>query len=173
MLAILGVTSTLHDSRVVRTTHTMSWLYFMAAAGQDYTRGSYTATFLAGQTTASVSIPIIDNTTAEPTEDFTAVLTIPATAASQGITKGAADTATINILDDDTVEVVFNPTQYTVNEGDGVVTLILNADKPASFEYTVQVETQDGTATGNWECYTGIRILPRHRNMLNINFTMD
>ena len=120
----------------------------MAAAGQDYTGGSYTATFLVGQTTASVSIPITDDTTAELTEDFSAVLTIPATAASQGITKGAADTATINITDDDPVEVVFNPTQYSVNEGDGVVTLILNADNPCPLEYTVEVLTQDGTATG-------------------------
>ena len=127
----------------------MSWLYFIAADGQDYTGGSYTATFLAGQTTASVSIPITDDTTAELTEDFSTVLTIPATAISQGITKGAADTATIDITDDDTVEVIFNPTQYTVNEGDGVVTLTLNADKNASFVYTVQVETQDGTATAS------------------------
>ena len=131
----------------------MSFLTFTAAAGQDYTGGTYTATFPAGQTTASVSIPITDDTTAELTEDFSAVLTIPATATSQGITKGAADTATIDITDDDTVEVVFNPTQYTVNEGDGVVTLTLNADKPASFDYTVEVETQDGTATGSLECY--------------------
>ena len=87
--------------------------------------------------------------TAEPTEDFSAVLTIPPTAASQGITKGAADTATIDIVDDDTVKVVFNPTQYNVSEDAGVVTLTLNADKPASFDYTVEVETQDGTATGN------------------------
>ena len=126
----------------------MSWLYFIAAAGQDYTGGTYTATFPAGQTTASVSIPITDDMTVEPTEDLSAVLTIPATATSQGITKGAADTATIDIVDDDTVKVVFNPTQYTVNESDGVVTLTLNADKPASFDYTVEVETQDGTATG-------------------------
>ena len=98
-----------------------------------------------------MSIPITNDTTAEVTEDFFAVLNIPATAASQGITKGAADTATIDIMDDDPVEVVFNPTQYTVNEGDGVVTLTLNADKPASFKYTVEVETQDGTATGNLE----------------------
>ena len=140
--------STVHDSHIVRTTNTMSWLYFIAAAGQDYTGGSYTATFLAGLTTASVSIPITNDMTAEHTEDFSAVLTIPATAASQGITKGAADTATIDIVDDDTVKVVFNPTQYTVNESDGVVTLTLNANKPASFEYTVEVETQDGTATG-------------------------
>ena len=89
-----------------------------------------------------------NDTTAKLTENFSAVLTIPATAASQGITKGATDTATIDIVDDDPVVVVFNPTQYTVNEGDGVVTLTLNADKDASFEYTVEVETQDGTATG-------------------------
>ena len=108
-------------------------------------------TFLAGETTASVSIPITDDTTAEITEDFSAVLNIPAAAASQGITKGAADTATINITDNDAVEVVFNPTQYTVNEGDGVVTLTLNADKAASFKYTVEVVTQSGTATGNLE----------------------
>ena len=126
----------------------MSWPYFIAADGQDYTGGSYNVTFLAGQTTASVSIPITNDTTAELTEDFSAVLTIPATAASQGITKGATDTATIDITDDDPVEVVFNPTQYTVNESDSVVTLTLNADKPASFDYTLEVETQDGTATG-------------------------
>ena len=114
----------------------------------DFQSSSYQVTFLAGETTASVSIPITDDTTAEVTEDFSAVLTIPATAASQGITKGAADTATIDIVDDDSVEVVFNPTQYSVNEGDGVVTLTLNADKLASFEYTVEVVTQNGTATG-------------------------
>ena len=117
--------------------------------GLDFESGSYQATFLAGETTTSVSIPITDDTTAEPTEDFSVVLTIPATATSQGITKGPADTATIDITDDDPVEVVFNPTQYTVNEGDGVVTLTLNVDKPAFFGYTVLVETQDGTATGN------------------------
>ena len=141
--------------------------------GLDFQSAGYLATFPAGNTTVFVPCPIINDTIAELTETFFAVLTIPAAAASQGIAKGAADTATINITDDDTVEVVFNPIQYTVNEGDGVVTLTLNADKPASFEYTVEVETQDGTANGNWECYTGIRILPRHRNMLNINFTMD
>ena len=50
------------------------------------------------------------------------------------------------------MEVVFNPTQYTVNEGNGTVTLTVNADKAASFEYTVEVVTQDSTANGNLEC---------------------
>ena len=111
----------------------------------------YTATFPAGETTTTVPCPINDDAIAELTENFSAVLTIPAAAASQGITKGADDTATINILDNDSVEVVFNPTQYSVSEGDGVVTLTLNADNAASFAYTVEVQTQDGTATGNLE----------------------
>ena len=98
-----------------------------------------------------MSIPITNDTIAELTEAFSAVLHIPATAASQGIAKGTADTANVDIVDDDSVEVVFNPTQYSVNEGDGTVTLTLIADKPASFEYTVEVGTQDGTATGNME----------------------
>ena len=103
---------------------------------------------MAGQTIASVSIPITDDTTAELTEDFSAVLTIPATAASQDITKGAADTATINITDDDTVEVVFNPTQYNISEDAGNVVLTLVANQPTSFGYTVQVDTVNGAAVG-------------------------
>ena len=128
--------------------------------GLDFKSGSYQVTFLAEETTTSVFISITDDTTAELTEDFSAVLTIPATATFQGITKGAADTATIDIMDDDPVEVVFNPTQYTANEGDGVVTLTLNADKAASFEYTVEIVTQDGTANGNLECYIDFYTFP-------------
>ena len=116
-------------------------------------------TFEVGETTASVSIPITEDTIAEVTENFSAVLTIPAAAASQGITKGAADTATIDILDNDVVGVIFNPTQYNVNEGDSVVTLTLNADKAASFEYTVEVLIQNDTATGNVEMLCCISML--------------
>ena len=126
-------------------------MLFYHPGGLDFQSRSCQVTFLARGTATSVSIPITDDTTAEVVENFSAVLAIPATAASQGITKGAADTATIDITDNDPVEVVFNPTQYSVNEGDGVVTLTLNADKPASFEYTVEVLTRNGTATGNLE----------------------
>ena len=150
------------------TSHKVLYM-FCFTAGQDYTGGSYTATFLAGQTTASVSIPITDDTTAELTEDFSAVLTIPGTATSQGITKGVADTATIDIMDDDPVEVVLDLRRYTVNEVDGVVTLTLNADKPASFDHTVEVKTQDGTATGNVECYINFTYSNTMLSMLDLS----
>ena len=103
-------------------------------------------TFEVGETTASVSISIINDTIAELTENFSAVLTIPAAT----VFLGAANMATIDILDNDFVEVVFNPTQYSVNEGDCVVTLTLNADRAASFAYIVEILTKDGTSTGNF-----------------------
>ena len=108
-------------------------------------------TFSAGQTTATVAIPITDDDISEVTEDFSAVLTIPAAASALGVSSGTADTASIDIVDNDAVEVIFNPTQYSVNEGDGSVALTLSADKAASFDYTVEVLTQDGTATGKSE----------------------
>ena len=142
----------------------MSDYFFMfvlySPGGLDFQSGSYPVTFLAGQTTATVAIPITNDAIAELTEDFSAVLTIPPAASSLGVTKGAADTASITILDNDPVEVNFNPTQYTVGEGDGVVTLTLTADKTASFDYTVEVLTQDGTATGNLEYYIDFCKLP-------------
>ena len=45
-------------------------------------------------------------------------------------------------------QVTLNPTQYSVSEGDGDVVLTLIASKPASFDYTVHVNTVNGTAVG-------------------------
>lgn len=84
----------------------------------------------------------------EVTEFFTVGLSIPPTTASLGVSAGPADTATVNIVDNDSVAVQFNPTQYTVTEGDGEVVLTLVANAPASFDYTVQVDTSDGAAEG-------------------------
>ena len=114
----------------------------------DFQEGGYQVTFLAGQTTATVTIPINDDDICEVTEDFSAVLTIPTDASSLGVNKGMDDTASINIEDNDAVEVNFNPIQYTVNEGDGTVTLTLTADGVAQCSYTVEIITQDGSATG-------------------------
>ena len=46
------------------------------------------------------------------------------------------------------IELTFNPTQYSVSEGDGDVMLTLLASHPASFDYTVHVDTVNGTAVG-------------------------
>ena len=66
-----------------------------AEAGTDYTAASGTLTFEAGAGAATISVPIVDDTTAEPAETFTVALHNP-TGASL-----AAATATGTIADND------------------------------------------------------------------------
>ena len=55
-----------------------------------------TVTFLPGESTASVSVSIVDDSNIEDTEMFTATLT-----AVSNVVIGNDDTATVTILDDD------------------------------------------------------------------------
>ena len=119
-------------------------------AGDDYLIGvaSFTATFASGESSATVLIPIRDDFVLEKLESFFAGLSIPGPAASLGVKAGARDNATVYIDDDDSLEVVFDPISYNVSEGDGEVTLNLSANGTASCDYTVQIDTSDGSATG-------------------------
>ena len=60
-----------------------------------------TVTFLSGETTASVSVSIVDDSNIEDTEMFSATLT-----AVSNVVIGSADTATITILDDDRTSII-------------------------------------------------------------------
>ena len=108
----------------------------------------YTATFAPGETTATVVIPIRDDSVLEPPESFDALLSIPGPAASLGVQAGGRDRSTVWIDDDDKLEVVFDPTSYRVNEDGVTACLTLKANGTASFDYSVTVETVDGTAAG-------------------------
>ena len=55
-----------------------------------------TVTFLSGESTASVSVSIVDDSNIEDTEMFTATLT-----GVSNVVIGSDDTATVTILDDD------------------------------------------------------------------------
>ena len=116
-------------------------------------------TITAGQTQVSQQVPILQDDAAEGSEQFQSQLTIPSASADLGVTVDDNDTAVITILDDDGVLVEFSPTRYTVSEGDGVVTLNLTADSVADCNYTVEVHTQDSTATGQMFTQTVLRVL--------------
>ena len=122
--------------------------------GSDYTGGQYEARFLAGETTATVSIPLVDDEEfGEGIENFFATLSIPITAELFGVQEGTDIKATVNIEDDDVepqddIEVNFAPTTYNVEETSGFATLNLAASAPADFNYTVLVNTADGSAVG-------------------------
>ena len=65
--------------------------------GSDFEPVSETVTFLPGETTAPVSVSIVDDSNIEDTEMFSATLTTM----DSIVVIGSDDTATVTILDDD------------------------------------------------------------------------
>ena len=77
----------------------LSLASFLYTAGQDYTATSQTVTFAPSETSRIVMVPIINDNVYEGLEQFTAQLSIPAGAT--GVMLGTADTATVDITDND------------------------------------------------------------------------
>ena len=71
-------------------------LNILSKAEEDFTSVTLTTTFLAGETRASVSVPIIDDDMVEMTEIFTGSLS----AVTESVIIGA-DTADVTIINDD------------------------------------------------------------------------
>ena len=71
----------------------------VTGGGVDYDSGPYTVTFAAGDTSASVSVPMNDDDILENVEDF--MVTIMTGPLPDGVTRGNPGSATVNILDND------------------------------------------------------------------------
>ncbi len=118
-----------------------------AVAGVNYQATTGSVTFGVGEVSKVIQIPIIDDATADPTLTFTVTLTSPT---GTGFV-GGQSTATVNILDNDATTFRFNPTDYSIDEGSGSVTLTVEALRvgdPAEV-VTVDYATTDGTAAAD------------------------
>ena len=105
--------------------------------------------FAAGETTATVCIPIIDDVEfGEGTECFVAFINDTESSVAKRVQIGEDDEATINIRDNEEIFVDFDPVTYNVSEGDGFAILTVKASAPSSKPYTVMVDTEDGSAVG-------------------------
>ena len=111
-----------------------------ALAGSDYTATTGTVTFNPGETTKTFTVPIREDTLAEPAENFRITLSNP----TNGVL-GNPNFTTVTILANDTIG--FQYSTYTVVEYEplGVVTVVLNA--PSADTVTVNYATSNGTAT--------------------------
>jgi glucose/arabinose dehydrogenase len=110
-----------------------------AIAGQDYTQTIGIATFLPGQTTATIDIPILQDTLIEDTETFTFGIDVPGNS-----DLGVPRTLRIGIEDDDRTDLFFG-TPPIVDENTGTVTVTVKrgrVDGVASVDFT----TVNGTA---------------------------
>ncbi|MEC4983930.1 MAG: Calx-beta domain-containing protein, partial [Oscillatoria sp. PMC 1076.18] len=116
-----------------------------AIANNDYTPTSGTLTISPGETSATVSVEILQDEINEPDETFNLNLSNPSNNARFGDNTGIA-----TIIDDDpTPTLSFENPNVTVNETDGIITFTLVLDTPSEDDISVDFTTNDGTATGN------------------------
>jgi hypothetical protein len=112
-----------------------------ATSGSDYTATSGTVSFAAGQTTATITVPTIDDSVYEPTETMTVTLSSP----TGGATIGTA-TGTGTITDNDPAPSTFSIGNASATEGGNLVFTVTrtgNTATPANVNYA----TANGTAT--------------------------
>ena len=114
----------------------------------------YNVTIPAGQSSANFTVTIIDDAILEEEELFSLALFIPPFPASLGI-HSTSGVATVTIIDDDPLSVQFTESSYSVSEGAGEVVLNLTANGTSAVNYTVVVDTMDGSATGEHaQCFS-------------------
>jgi glucose/arabinose dehydrogenase len=114
-----------------------------ATAGQDYTATSGTLTFSGTTVVRTIAVPVIGDTTVEPTETFTVTLSNPT-----GATIGAA-TATGSIVSDDTPPTVSIADASVVEGNSGSATAqfaVTLSAPPGAAVVTVEYATANGTA---------------------------
>ena len=112
-----------------------------ATAGSDYTSTSGTLTFTAGQTSKTINVPILADTTDENNETITLTL-------SNAVRATISDsTSTITITDDDSAPSLSINDVTTANETAGNATFTVSLSAASGKEITVAYATSDGTAT--------------------------
>ena len=98
------------------------------------------ATFAAGATSVLVRAPIVNDTTAEPSENFTLTATTTA-----GTTSNPNATGTASITDNDTP--AFSINDVTVNEAAGTATFTVTLSNPSTSATSVAFASSNGSAT--------------------------
>ena len=121
----------------------------------DYDALSGTVTILAGETTATIDVSVIDDSLLEDNETVSIELTT-ITSGDSGVSIGTADSATVTISDTDTAEVTIAATVSAAGEptSDGSFTVSISnkSDTDTVVSYTV---TGDATADVDYTALSG------------------
>lgn len=125
-----------------------------ATSASDYTQTASTVTFLDGETSKTISIPINNDSIIEGDEKLNLLLTNP----TGGSSLGTSSVTTLTIIDEDFPqpgEFRFDSSGYSVNENDGSVSIrILRANGNDGL-VSVNLSTSNGTAAGGSD-YTAV-----------------
>jgi ethanolamine utilization protein EutQ (cupin superfamily) len=139
-LVTLTVTKT--GSTVLTTTVHYATSDGTAIAPDDYASTAGDITFAANETSKDFTVPIVNDSVFEATENFSVTLTQPGNS-----TRGTPSTATVIIADNDQQPTVqFSPATYSTGEAAGSVTLTVTKTGATALNATVHFATSDGTA---------------------------
>ncbi len=121
-----------------------------ADAGSDYSGTSGTLTIDAGDTSATIEVPILDDADLEPAETFS--LTLSGASAPATLTGGrSAATGTIPANDLPQVTVSFGQANYTASEGaSATVTVRLNEAPQRDVAIPLTAEDASGATDADW-----------------------
>jgi Tfp pilus tip-associated adhesin PilY1 len=122
-----------------------------ATSGSDYTALSGSVTISAGDTTATITVPVTDDGIVEATETVVVTLIGITSGDFQISIDGANDDASLNISDNETATFTIN--DQTVNEDAGTMTFTVSLDNALDIAVTVDVSYADVTATGGGTDY--------------------
>ena len=113
-----------------------------ATSPADYAQSSGTLTFGAGEIEKTFDVPIIDDNSIEGAENFTVILSSPSNA-----TLGNPSSATVTILDDDSMRstFIFSPSSYTVDESAGTVRVTVVRSGGLGLVASVNYSTSEGS----------------------------
>lgn len=111
-----------------------------ATAGSDFTAGSGTVTFAPGQTSRTISVPILEDSLQEAAETFTVALSSPANAQL-----GSPTSTVVTIAANDSIS--FTVSTQLAYETAGSANLRVELNAPSSQTVTVQYAIIGGTAT--------------------------
>lgn len=118
-----------------------------ATAGADYTAASGTLTILAGDTSGTIDVPLLDDAVAEGDEDLTTDLV-----AVSGVVLD--DTQGTGTITDDEAPVDISVDDQVVSEADGTMTFTISQTGIVGLDITVDYGTVDVSATDGAD-YTG------------------
>jgi hypothetical protein len=117
-----------------------------ATDGEDYTAQTGTTTILAGDTSTTVDVPVLNDAVYEGDETLSLDLSNP-------VNGTGTPSGTGTITDDESAPAI-SVDDPTVGESDGTMTFTISIDAAAAVDTSVDYATSDGTATDGAD-YTG------------------
>ncbi len=113
-----------------------------AKAGSDYTAVSQVVSFLAGQSTRTISVAISNDAAYEANETVSLALSSP----SAGTTLASPQAATLSIVDNDTATFTLSAASYSVGEAGPAASITINRSGATASAFTVHFATANGSA---------------------------